>query len=244
MAFRKLYDTFAAAVADIPDGATLLVGGASPEGQSDGLLAALAAAGVKGLTCVCDLADWPGGGAMGALVGAGQVARIITPDPVPRSGDDSIRRGAAAGGTELEALPRGVLAERLRAAGAGIGGVFVPAAPVGTGPGGTGPGGTGAPFEEGKETRVIAGVPCVLEAPLFADFAFLRAHRADTLGNLTYRGAQRGWNQVMATAARITIAEVDHIGEPGSIDPELVITPGIFVNRLVRARRAAASGRD
>ena len=101
-----------------------------------------------------------------------------------------------------------------------IGGVFLPA-------------GGQTRFAEGKERRTINGVECVLEAPLRADFALLRAARADTLGNLAYRGAQRGWNATMAAAARITIAEADYIGEPGDIDPELVITPGIYVNRIV-----------
>ena len=228
MAFSKLYDSFAAAVADIPDGATLLLGGAPPNGRSPGLLPALAASGVRNLTCVCDFSGWPSAAGISPLLCAGQIARIIAPDPIPQSGDDTILRCAASGLTELELLPRATLAERLRAAGAGIGGIFVPVA-------------AGTRFAAGKETRNIAGVPCVLESPLYADFAFLRARRADTLGNLVYQGPQRGWNQVMATAARVTIAEVDHIGEPGTIDPELVITPGIFVNRLVQAHQARRS---
>ena len=125
-------------------------------------------------------------------------------------------------------MPQGTLAERLRAAGAGIGGIFVPV-------------GLGTRFAEGKETRSINGVECVLESPLRADFALIRGYAADHLGNLEYSGRQRGWNAVMATAARITIVEADTVGEPGTIDPELVVTPGIYVNRIVQAKPAVAN---
>ena len=235
MPFSKLYDSPAAAVADIPDGATILLGGASPHDAPTGLLAALAQSGVRGLACVCDFvsrrcadendAD-SDAGVIAQLAGAGVIARIISPQPFAGTGGDILRNLRAAGRLQVETLPRGTLAERLRAAGAGIGGVFVPAAP-------------GTRFAEGRETRVINGVTCVLETPLRADFALLRAARADTLGNLAYRGSQRAWNATMAPAARIAIAEADTIGPPGSIDPELVITPGIYINRIV----ASGAGR-
>ena len=241
MPFSKLYDSPAAAVADIPDGATILLGGASSHDAPAGLLAALAQSGVRGLACVCDfaarrsadenddsdagggvIAQLAGGGVIAQLAGAGVIARIISPQPFAGTGGDILRNLRAAGRLQIETLPRGALAERLRAAGAGIGGVFVPAAP-------------GTRFAEGRETRVINGVTSVLETPLRADFALLRAARADTLGNLAYRGSQRAWNATMAPAARIAIAEADAIGPPGSIDPELVITPGIYINRIVAA---------
>ena len=232
MPFSKLYDS-PAAVSDIPDGATILLGGASPHDAPAGLLAALARSGVRGLTCVCDFVSRrsadenaadsdSAAGVIAQLAGAGVIARIISPQPFAGTGGDILRNLRAAGRLQVETLPRGALAERLRAAGAGIGGVFVPAAP-------------GTRFAEGRETRVINGVTCVLETPLRADFALLRAARADTLGNLAYRGSQRAWNATMAPAARIAIAEADAIGPPGSIDPELVITPGIYINRIVAA---------
>ena len=133
---------------------------------------------------------------------------------------DNLREVWESAGVAIESVPQGTLAERLRAAGAGIGGVFVPV-------------GLDTRFADGRETRTINGVECVLEAPLRADFALVRAARADILGNLAYQGPQRGWNAVMATAARITIAQADTVGEPGAIDPEHVITPGIYVNRVI-----------
>ena len=233
MPFSKLYDSPAAAVSDIPDGATILLGGASPHDAPAGLLAALAQSGVRGLACVCDFVSRrsadenaadsdAAAGVIAQLASTGVIARIISPQPFAGTGGDILRNLRAAGRLQVETLPRGILAERLRAAGAGIGGVFVPAAP-------------GTRFAEGRETRVINGVTCVLETPLRADFALLRAACADTLGNLAYRGSQRAWNATMAPAARIAIAEADAIGPPGSIDPELVITPGIYINRIVAA---------
>ena len=231
MPFSKIYDSPAAAVADIPDGATILLGGASSHDAPAGLLVALAQSGIRGLACVCDFVSRRStdendadsdAGVIAQLAGAGVIARIISPQPFAGTGGDILRNLRAAGRLQVETLPRGTLAERLRAAGAGIGGVFVPAVP-------------GTRFAEGRETRVINGVTCVLETPLRADFALLRAARADTLGNLAYRGSQRAWNATMAPAARVAIAEADAIGPPGSIDPELVITPGIYINRIVAA---------
>lgn len=222
MAFSKLYDSLAAAVADVSDGGTVLIGGTTQVSEPTGLLAALASSGVRNLTCVCDFNGWDGTNGLFRLAASGCVSRIISPSPFPEGADDPIRGLVLTGALTVEVMPQGTLAERLRAAGAGIGGVFVPV-------------GLGTRFAEGKEVRVINGIDCVLESPLRADYALLRAHRADTMGNLVYRGTQRGWNPVMAAAARISIAEVDHVGEPGTIDPELVITPGIFVKRLVQA---------
>ena len=137
----------------------------------------------------------------------------------PNSGgqiEDSWRQGEV----QIEILPQGVLAERLRAGGAGLGGVFLPT-------------GLGTRFQEGRESREIDGKSYLLETPLKADFALLKASAADTFGSLVYQGSGRNWGPIMAMAARIVVAEVQRIYEPGGLDPEAVITPGIFVNRLV-----------
>ena len=263
MSFSKVYESAVAAVSDIGDGATALVGGTARDSEPSGLLAALAAGGVRGLTVVCDFGGWDGADGLLALARAGCIAKVIAPFPFAGTGGGILHQQWQAGLLDVEAVPQGTLAERLRAAGAGIGGVFLPAGahpagghpaevhptrrPTGVHPAGGYPAGAhptlaSIRFAEGKERRTINGVECVLEAPLRADFALLRAARADTLGNLAYRGAQRGWNATMAAAARITIAEADCIGEPGDIDPELVITPGIYVNRIVRAAGGAGTG--
>ena len=228
MPFRKVYDSAAAAITDLGDGATVLVGGVGPDAEPAGLLDAVLASGVRGLTAVCDLSDGDGAetSKIAQLVAAGVITRLIAP-AVPVADGGMLRRLGESGALAIETVPRGVLAERLRAAGAGIGGVFVPAASAGFD--------AGAAGGNHLETRTINGVECVLLPPLRADFALLRADCADTMGNLAYRGAQRGWNAVVAAAARITIVEADTIGEPGAIDPELVITPGIYVNRIVAA---------
>lgn len=220
MAFSKLYDTHAAAVADIHNGATILVGGVSKSNEPSGLLAALFRRDVSDLTLVCDFSGWDGSESILRLAQCGRITRLISPYPFLGSTGGLIPELWDLGDIENESVPQGTLAERLRAAGAGIGGVFIPVGP-------------GTRFAAGKESRTIDGVEYILEPPLRADFALLRAASADTVGNLAYQGAQRAWNSVMATAARTTIVEADDIGDPGTIDPELVITPGIFVNRLV-----------
>ena len=121
---------------------------------------------------------------------------------------------------EVEAVPQGTLAERIRAGGAGLGGIYLAT-------------GMGTPFEAGKERKLIDGEEYIFEMPLKADYALLRAHKADTLGNLVYRGSQSNWNPIMAMAADVTIVEVDEVVRPGELDPELIITPGIYVNRIV-----------
>lgn len=220
MTFTKLYDTAAAAVADVHDGATVLIGGTSHNSEPTALLDALYANGASGLTFVCDFYGWDGGESIIKLAADGRIACIISPNPDADAIGGNLPEAWRSGGVEVETVPQGTLAERLRAAGAGIGGVFVPV-------------GLGTRYADGRETRTINGVECLLEPPLRADFALIRAARADTLGNLAYQGSQRGWNAVMATAARITIVQADTVGEPGAIDPELVITPGIYVNRVV-----------
>lgn len=224
MASSKLYDSAQAAVADIPDGATVLLGGVSGANAPVALLSALADRNVRDLTCVCD-STYYGAEAFHRLVAAGCVSRIVSPAPFGPGKDDIVQDLWHSGDLTVEVVPWGTLAERMRSAGAGIGGLFLPV-------------GIGTRFAEGKETRIVNGVECVYEPHLRGDFALIRASRADGVGNLVYAGAQRGWNSAVVSAARVAIAEVDKVVEPGGIDPELVITPGIFVNRIVRAGSA------
>ncbi len=221
MAFSKLYDSAAAAVADIHDGATVLLGGVSGDNAPAGLLSALAARNVRDITCVCD-STYYGAEDLHRLVAAGCISKIISPAPFGSGKEDVIQNLWSSGKLAVEVVPWGTLAERMRSAGAGIGGVFLPV-------------GIGTRFAEGKETRVVNGIECVYEPPLRGDFALIRASHADGVGNLVYAGAQRGWNSAVVSAARVAIAEVGQVVEPGGIDPERVITPGIFVNRIVQA---------
>jgi 3-oxoadipate CoA-transferase, alpha subunit len=207
------------AVSGIADGSTVLIGGFGPAGQPVELIDALIRSGVRDLTVVNNNA---GNGRVGlaALLANGQVRKIIC--SFPRQADsyvfDELYR---AGKVELELVPQGNLAERMRAAGAGIGAFFCPT-------------GMGTPLAEGKERRTIDGRDYVLEYPIKGDVALIKAFRADTLGNLVYRKTARNFGPVMATAAKITIVQVSEIVEPGGIDPEVVITPGIFVDRIVK----------
>jgi 3-oxoadipate CoA-transferase, alpha subunit len=207
------------AVAGIGDGSTVLIGGFGTAGQPIELIDALIRSGVTALTVVNNNA---GNGQVGlaALLANGQVRKIIC--SYPRQADsyvfDALYR---AGEVELELVPQGNLAERMRAAGAGIGGFYSPT-------------GVGTPLAEGKECRTIDGRDYVLEYPITGDVALIKALRADTLGNLVYRKTARNFGPVMATAARITVVQVSEIVQPGGIDPEVVITPGIFVDRLVK----------
>jgi 3-oxoadipate CoA-transferase alpha subunit len=207
------------AVAGIADGSTVLIGGFGPAGQPVELIDALIRSGVKDLTVVNNNA---GNGRVGlaALLASGQVSKIIC--SFPRQVDsyvfDELYR---AGKVELELVPQGNLAERMRAAGAGIGAFFCPT-------------GVGTPLTEGKERRRIGGRDYVLEYPIKGDVALIKAFRADTLGNLVYRKTARNFGPVMATAATITVVQVSEIVQPGGIDPEVVITPGIFVDRIVK----------
>jgi len=207
------------AVAGIVDGSTALIGGFGTAGQPVELIDALIRSGVKDLTVVNNNA---GNGRVGlaALLANGQVRKIIC--SFPRQADsyvfDELYR---AGKVELELVPQGNLAERIRAAGAGIGAFFCPT-------------GVGTPLAEGKERRSIDGRDYVLEYPIKGDVALIKARRADTLGNLVYRKTARNFGPVMAMAAKITVVQAGEIVEPGGIDPEVVITPGIFVDRLVQ----------
>jgi 3-oxoadipate CoA-transferase, alpha subunit len=206
------------AVAGIKDGDTVLVGGFGTAGQPVELIDALIRTGARDLTVVSNNAG-QGDRGLAALLAAGQVAKVIC--SYPRQADsyvfDALYR---AGKVELEVVPQGNLAERLRAAGAGIGGFFTPT-------------GVGTPLAEGKEQRRIDGRDYVLEYPLRGDFALIKAHRADPMGNLVYRKTARNFGPVMATAAATTVVQVQEVVELGALDPEAVVTPGIFVDRVV-----------
>ncbi|WP_369199265.1 3-oxoacid CoA-transferase subunit A [Streptomyces sp. PU-14G] len=217
------------AVAGVEDGSTVLVGGFGLAGMPFDLIDALIRQGAGDLTIVSNNA---GNGDVGlaALLKAGRVRKVIC--SFPRQSDsyvfDDLYR---AGRVELEVVPQGTLAERMRAAGAGIGAFYSPV-------------GVGTPLAEGKETREIDGRVHVLEFPIKGDVALISAHRADTMGNLAYRKTARNFGPVMATAATTVIAQVTEIVPAGGIDPETVVTPGIFVDRLVRAeaRRLTVEG--
>ena len=207
------------AVAPIHDGATVMIGGFGKAGQPVELIEALLRQGAKDLTVVNNNA---GNGEQGlaALIGAGRVRKIIC--SFPRQSDSQIFDAKfRAGEIELELVPQGNLAERIRAAGAGIGGFFTPTA-------------YGTPLAEGKETRMIDGRGYVFETPLHADFALVKALKADRAGNLVYRKTARNFGPIMAAAARNAIVQVRDIVDVGQIDPEVVVTPGIYVNTLVQ----------
>ncbi len=215
----KLVPSAAAALADVPDGATVMIGGFGTAGQPMELIDALLEQGAKDLVIVNNNA---GNGTTGlaALLDARRVRKIIC--SFPRQADsqvfDSLYRS---GRIELELVPQGNLAERIRAAGAGIGAFYTPTS-------------YGTPLAQGKETREIDGRQYVLEYPLHADYALIKADRGDRWGNLTYRKTARNFGPIMAGAARIAVAQVRQAVELGEIDPEHVITPGIFVQRIVQ----------
>ncbi|MGE0450141.1 MAG: CoA transferase subunit A [Vicinamibacterales bacterium] len=206
-----------AAVSLVPDGATILMGGFGLCGIPENLIKALRARGTRDLTIISNNAGVDDFG-IGVLLHARQVRKMIA---TYVGENKEFERQYLTGELEVELVPQGTFAERIRAAGAGIGGFFTPT-------------GYGTLAAEGKETRVIDGRPYVFERPLGADFAFVRAWTGDRSGNLVYRRTARNFNPVMATAAAVTIAEVEHLVEPGAIDPEHVVTPGIFVRHVLR----------
>lgn len=208
-----------AAVADVPDGATVLIGGFGTAGQPVELIDALRRQGARDLTVVNNNAG-NGDHGLAALLKTGQVRKIIC--SFPRQSDswvfDELYRS---GRIELELVPQGNLAERMRAGGAGIGAFYTPT-------------GVGTPLAEGKETRTIDGREYLLEYPIKGDVALIKAHRADRMGNLVYRKTARNFGPVMATAAATTVVQVEEVVETGEIDPETVVTPSIFVDRVVQ----------
>ncbi len=224
----KTISSLEAAVADIPDGATVMIGGFGSAGQPAELIDALIAHGARELTIVNNNA---GNGEIGlaALLKARRVRKIIC--SFPRQADSQVFDALfRAGEIELELVPQGNLALRIQAAGAGLGAVFTPT-------------GYGTRLAEGKETRVIDGKPYVLEYPIKAEFALIKAHRGDRWGNLVYRKAARNFGPIMAMAATTTIAQVSEIVPLGSLDPETIVTPGIFTQRVVAVLQAGALAR-
>ena len=233
MAIDKVATSFGEAVSDIPDGAMLMIDGfAGPGGTPQNLIRALRDHGARDLTIVSNtagLASVIGFGTIpgtrpidiGVLIDNEQVKKVIASYPVSPSPSrpTSFERAYREGKVDLEVVPQGTLAERIRAGGAGIPAFYTPTS-------------VGTLLAEGKETREFDGREYVMEMGLTADFALLRAHVADTLGNVTYRGTSRNFNAVMATAARVTVMEVDEIVEPGALDANSIHTPGIYVERI------------
>ena len=222
----KVFVSCAEAVADVKDGATVMVGGFGTAGLPNELVHALVDQGAKDLVVVNNNA---GNGDVGlaALLATGRVRKIIC--SFPRQVDswhfDKLYRS---GKIELELVPQGNLAERIRAAGAGIGGFFTPT-------------GYGTELAKGKETRLLDGRWQVFETPIHADLALVKAERGDRWGNLTYRMTARNFGPIMAMAAKCTVATVHEIVELGALDPEAVVTPGLFVHRVVKIARAATA---
>jgi 3-oxoacid CoA-transferase subunit A len=211
----KVLASAAEAVALVPDGATIMMGGFGLCGIPENLIKALHERGTRDLTVISNNAGVDTFG-IGILLRSRQVRKMIS---TYVGENQEFERQCLSGELELELVPQGTFAERIRAGGAGIGGFFTPT-------------GYGTIVAEGKETRVIDGRPYVLELPLNADFAFVKGFRGDRLGNLTYRRTARNFNPMMATAARVTIAEVEELVEPGELDPDVVVTPGIFVRHV------------
>jgi 3-oxoacid CoA-transferase A subunit len=237
MVLNKIFRNCKEAVADINDGATVMVGGfGSYGGLPVNLITALADRGAKNLTVIANMGGVgfdlshrikPGGYQdLGILFERGQVRKFI--GSVPALGgmppDSPLERLYNEGKVEIEMVPQGTLAERIRCGAGGLGGFYTAV-------------GAGTVVEKGKEKKVIGGKEYILELPLTADFALIKAHKADTLGNLVYRKTARCFNPVMATAARTTIVEVDELVPVGQLDPEVIVTPHIYVQRIVEVPR-------
>jgi 3-oxoadipate CoA-transferase alpha subunit len=219
LVINKLFASAESALADIPNGATVMIGGFGNAGMPAALIDALIAQGARDLTIVNNNAG-NGDSGLAALLKAKRVKKILC--SFPRQADswhfDALYR---AGEIELELVPQGTLAERIRAAGAGVGAFYTPTA-------------FGTRLAEGKETRRIGDRDYVLEYPIHADYALIKADRADRWGNLTYRKTARNFAPIMASAAKCTVVQVRETVELGALDPEAIVTPGIFVKRVVR----------
>jgi 3-oxoacid CoA-transferase subunit A len=213
---NKVYASAAEAIADIPDGATLMAGGFGLCGIPENLILALRDKGVRGLTVISNNAgvdDW----GLGLLLYTRQIRKMIS----SYVGENKeFERQYLSGELEVELCPQGTLAERIRAGGAGIPAFFTPT-------------GVGTRVAEGKDTRWFDGRPYVLETALKADFALVKAWKGDTQGNLIFRKTARNFNPMMATAGKVTIAEVEELVQPGELDPDQIHTPGIFVQRIL-----------
>ena len=222
---NKIYESFHAAVADVPDGATIMFPEFGGVGSPQNLISALNRQGARYLTGISNNHGGIDGRVdVGTLVEAGQIKKMICAFTTPNhpSRMTPFARMHNAGEIEGELVPQGTLAERIRAAGAGIAAFYTPAS-------------VATELAEGKEHRNIGGRDCVLEYALPADYAFIRAWRADTFGNLQFRLAQRNFNPIMAMAARVTIVEVEsEIVPPGALDPDQIHTPGVYVDRILK----------
>ncbi len=224
---NKICPSLEEAVSDVPDGASIMIGGFGDAGVPFQMIDALIAQGAKDLTIISNNA---GTGEVGiaALIKMGRVKKIVCSFP-RQANASAFDKRYLAGELILDLVPQGNLAERIRAAGAGIGAFFTPTA-------------YGTQLAEGKETRQINGRHYVLEYPIFADYAFIKAHKGDPLGNLVYRKTARNFGPVMATAAKCTIAQVSQVVAVGALDPEAIVTPGIFVKRVVEVKARGARG--
>ena len=223
---QKIASTLEAAVADIPDGARIMFGGFGGAGFPNNLIQALSRKGVKNIIAIsnnCGTRD----GELGIMFKNRQVKHVICSFPGPHA--NYFHEQFAKGEVTCELVPQGILCERMRAAAAGLQGFYATV-------------GVGTEVSAGKEERVLEGKRCILEMPIHADFALIKAQKADELGNLTYRLAARNFNPIMAMAATTTIVEVDEIAPIGSIEPENVITPAIFVQRIVKAKGSHYAG--
>jgi 3-oxoadipate CoA-transferase, alpha subunit len=217
---QKIFASLEAAVADIPNGARIMFGGFGGAGFPNNLIQALARKGAKDIVAIsnnCGTHD----GELGVMFKNGQIKHVIASFPGPHS--THFQEQFAARKVTLELVPQGILCERMRAAAAGLLGFYTTV-------------GVGTEVAAGKEDRVIEGKRCILEMPIHADFALIKAEKSDELGNLTYRLAARNFNPIMAMAATTTIVEVDQIVPVGCIKPEHVVTPAIFVHRVVQAK--------
>src|SRR5271168_851909 len=217
---RKIYSDIDAVVADVPNGARIMFGGFGGAGFPNNLIAALARKGTKDIVAIsnnCGTRD----GELGLLFKLDRIRHVTASFPGPHS--NYFQERLAAKQVTLELVPQGILCERMRAAAAGLLGFYTTV-------------GLGTEVGAGKEERVMEGKRCILESPIYGDFALIKAQKADELGNLTYRLSARNFNPVMATAATTTIAEVEQVVAVGAIDPEHVITPAIFVHRVVVAK--------
>ena len=223
---QKLFPSLDAAVADVPDGARIMFGGFGGAGFPNNLIQALARKGTKNITAIsnnCGTRD----GELGLMFKNGQVSHVIASFPGPHA--NHFQERFAAKEVTLELVPQGILCERMRAAAAGILGFYTTV-------------GVGTEVATGKEERIIDNQRCILESPIHADYAFIKAQKADERGNLTYRLAARNFNPIMAMAAKTTVVEVEEIVPVGAIEPENVVTPAIFVHRVVQAKGIRYAG--
>jgi 3-oxoadipate CoA-transferase, alpha subunit len=217
---QKIFPSIDAAVADVLDGARIMFGGFGGAGFPNNLIQGLGRKGIKNITAIsnnCGTRD----GELGLMFKNGQISHVIASFPGPHA--NHFQERFAANEVTLELVPQGILCERMRAAGAGILGFYTTV-------------GVGTEVATGKEERIIDSQRCILELPIHADYAFIKAEKADELGNLTYRLAARNFNPIMAMAAKTTIVEVEEIVPVGAIEPENVVTPAIFVHRIVQAK--------